>query len=141
MSYVNRQWKVGRILLWLKRLTSFVLLLIIAFGYLLYDRISAERQYQQAVRHALVTSQVWVATAKYRLEPERFIAYRDSLLKAHSLSMERMQDYIDRHKNHPEEYDLFTRLVNRYVDSLSAIEMKLLQADTAVKGDSTRVTK
>ena len=66
---------------------------------------------------------------------------RDSLLKAHSLSKERMQDYVDRYKNRPEEYDLFTRLVNQYVDSLSAIEMKLLQADTAVEGDSVKVTK
>ena len=128
-------------MLWVKRLILLILLLVIIFGYLLYNKISTERQHQQAVRHALVTAQAWIATAKYRLEPERFIAYRDSLLKAHSLSKERMQDYIDRYKNHPEEYDLFTRLVNQYVDSLSAIEMELLQSDTAVKGDSTRVTE
>jgi len=119
----------------------FILLLVIVFGYFLYNKISTERQHQQAVRQALVTAQVWIATAKYRLEPERFIAYRDSLLKAHSLSMERMQDYIDRYKNRPEEYDLFTRLVNQYVDSLSAIEMELLQGDTAIEGDSIRVTE
>lgn len=117
------------------------MLLVIIFGYLLYNKISTERQHQQAVRHALVTSQVWIATAKYRLEPERFMAYRDSLLKAHSLSKERMRDYLDRYKNQPEEYDLFTKLVNQYVDSLSAVEMKLLQADTTVKGDSLEVTK
>lgn len=128
-------------MLWIKRLILFILLLVIVFGYFLYNKISAERHHQQAVRHALVTAQVWIATAKYRLEPERFMAYRDSLLKAHSLSMERMQDYIDRHKNRPEEYDLFTRLVNQYVDSLSAIEMELLQGDTAVEGDSIRVTE
>lgn len=69
------------------------------------------------------------------------MAYRDSLLKAHSLSKERMRDYLDRYKNQPEEYDLFTKLVNQYVDSLSAVEMKLLQADTTVKGDSLEVTK
>jgi len=128
-------------LLWLKRLILFILLLVIVFGYFLYNKISTERQHQQAVRHALVTAQVWIATAKFHREPERFMAYRDSLLKAHSLSMERMQDYIDRYKNRPEEYDLFTRLVNQYVDSLSAIEMELLQGDTAVEGDSIRVTE
>jgi len=128
-------------LLWLKRLILLILLLVIVFGYFLYNKISTERQHQQAVRQALVTAQVWIATAKYRLEPERFIAYRDSLLKAHSLSMEKMQDYIDRYKNRPEEYDLFTRLVNQYVDSLSAIEMELLQGDTTVKGDSIEVKK
>jgi hypothetical protein len=117
------------------------LLLVIVFGYFLYNRISTEQQHQQAAKHALVTAQVWITTAKYRLEPERFIAYRDSLLKARSLSMEKMQDYIDQYKNRPEEYDLFTRLVNQYVDSLSAIEMELLQADTAVEGDSIRVTE
>ncbi len=128
-------------MLWVKRLITFTLLVAIIFGYLLYDKISTERQHQQAVRQALVTAQVWIATAKYRLEPERFIAYRDSLLKAHSLSMEKMQGYIDWYKNRPEEYDLFTRLVNQYVDSLSAIEMELLQGDTAVEGDSIRVTE
>jgi hypothetical protein len=100
-----------------------------------------ERQYQQTASHALLTAQVWLATAKYRQEPERFIAYRDSLLRAHSLSKERMRDYLDRYKNHPEEYDLLTRLANKYVDSLSVIEMKLLLGDTAVKGDSTRVSE
>ena len=128
-------------MLWLKRLILLILLLVIVFGYFLYNKISTERQHQQAVRQALVTAQVWIATARYRLEPERFIAYRDSLLKARSLSIEKMQDYIDWYKNRPEEYDLFTRLVNQYVDSLSAIEMELLQGDTAVEGDSIRVTE
>lgn len=128
-------------MLWLKRLILLIFLLVIVFGYFLYNKISTERQHQQAVRQALVTAQVWIATAKYRLEPEGFIAYRDSLLKAHSLSMEKMQDYIDQYKNRPEEYDLFTRLVNQYVDSLSAIEMELLQGDTTVKGDSIEAMK
>jgi hypothetical protein len=117
------------------------LLLVIVFGYLLYDRITTERQHQQTVRHALVTAQVWVATAKFRHEQESFMAYRDSLLKAHSLSKDIMRDYLDRYKNQPEEYDLFTRLTNKYVDSLSAIEMELLQADTATKGDPIEITK
>ena len=115
------------------------MLLVIVFGYFLYNRISAERQYLQTAKYAQVTAQVWIATAKFRREPERFMAYRDSLLKAHSLSMEKMQDYIDRYKSHPEEYDLFTKLVNQYVDSLSAVEMKLLQADAIVKVDSLEI--
>jgi hypothetical protein len=128
-------------LLWVKRLITFTLLVTIIFGYLLYDKISTERQHQQAAKHALVTAQVWIATAKFRREPERFMAYRDSLLKAHSLSRERMQDYVDRYKSQPEEYDSFTKLVNQYVDSLSAIEMRLLQPDTAVQGDSIEVSE
>ena len=126
-------------MLWLKRLIPFILLPVVIFSYLLYNRISTERQHQRAVKHALVTAQVWLATARFHHEPERFIAYRDSLLEAHSLSTERMQDFIDRYRNRPEKYDLFTRLVNQYVDSLSAAEMKLLQGDTTVKGNSVGV--
>jgi len=128
-------------LLWLKRLIFFVLLLVIVFGYLLYDRISTERQLQQAVRHALVTAQVWVATAKFRDEPEKFLVYRDSLLSACSLTKEHIRDYLDRYENHPEKYDIFANLVNQYVDSLSAIEMELLHEDTAVEKDSIRTTE
>ncbi len=119
----------------------FALLPAIVFGYLLYDSIKSERQYQQTQRHALVTAQVWIATARFRSEPERFLTYRDSVLKANGLSEQLMEDYLARYKDHPAEYDLFTGLVNQYVDSLSAIEMKLLQSDTAVEGDSLRVTE
>ncbi len=124
------------VLLWVKRLTLIILVPVIVFGYSFYERISTKRQNQQTVEHALVTAHVWIAAAKFRSEPERFLAYRDSLLRAHSLSAERIQDYMNRNKNRPEEYDLFTRLVNHYVDSLSVIEMELLRGDTAVKDDS-----
>jgi len=141
VSYINRQRKDGVILLWVKRLVPFILMVAVVLGYFLYHDISAKRQYQQVQRYALVTAQVWIATAKFRSEPERFIAYRDSLLKVHSLSEERMQNYLEQYKKHPERYDLFTRLVKQYVDSLSAIKILPLEDSTATKAETARVTK
>jgi len=122
-------------LLWVKRLVLFILLVAIVFGYLLYHGISAKRQYQQVQRYALITAQVWIATAEFRSEPERFMAYRDSLLTAHSLSKERIRNYFEQYKNHPERYDLFTRLVKQYVDSLSAINILYLEDSTAAEAE------
>lgn len=126
-------------MLWLKRLTPFILLLVIVYGYFLYSRLTAERQYQQAAKRALVTAQVWIASARFRSEPERFLAYRDSLLPTHGLSVRQIREYLDRYRNRPESYDLFTKLVNHYVDSLCAIEASLLQPDTTITGHSIEV--
>lgn len=122
-------------MLCIKRLISFAFLPAIVFGYLLYDSIKSERQYQQTQRHALVTAQVWVATARFRSEPESFLTYRDSVLKANGLSKQLMEDYLARYKDHTEKYEPFTTLVNQYVDSLSTSELESMQADTAVKVD------
>jgi len=127
-------------LLWVRRLILFILLLVIVLGYPIYKRTTAERQREQAAKHALATAQVWIASAKFRHDPERFTAYRDSVLEACHLSRERIQDYLSRYKNHPEEYDLFAKLVSQYLDSLSAIEVELLQVDTTAAGDSTKVS-
>ena len=107
-----------------------VLLAALVLGYLGYKSIFANRQLRQAQEHALVTAQVWVASARLRNEPQRFITYRDSILTAHGLSKELIQEYLDRYKNQPEKYEDFAKLVKRFVDSLSAIEIKSLRADS-----------
>lgn len=117
-------------MLWLRRLILLVLLAALVLGYLGYKSIFANRQLRQAQEHALVTAQVWVASARLRNEPQRFITYRDSILTAHGLSKELIQEYLDRYKNQPEKYEDFAKLVKRFVDSLSAIEIKSLRADS-----------
>lgn len=124
------QRKVGAILLWLRRLILLISLVALVLGYLSYKSIITIRQVRQARKHALVTAQVWVASARFRNEPQRYITYRDSLLTAHGLSKELIQAYLDRYKNQPEKYEDFAKLVEQFVDSLSAIEIKSLRADS-----------
>jgi hypothetical protein len=117
-------------LLWLRRLIFLVLLAALVLGYLSYKNIITNRRLRQAQNHALVTAQVWVASARLRNEPQRFITYRDSLLTAYGLSKELIQAYLDRYKNQPERYEDFANLVKWYVDSLSAIDIKPIRADS-----------
>ena len=81
-----------------------------------------------------------MASAQFRNKPERFIAYRDSLLKTHRVSEESVREYLDRYKNQPEKYQDFAKLVKQYVDSLSDLEMGGIQVDTVnsavASGDS-----
>jgi hypothetical protein len=111
----------------------FVLLPIVVAGFVIYDRIKNDRQDQQTRQYALVTAQVWVATARLRNEPETYLAYRDSVLRANGLSRQLMEEYLALDEDHPEEYYLFTSLVNEYVDSITTLEMGLKQADSIVK--------
>ncbi|MEW5994631.1 MAG: hypothetical protein AB1744_09565 [Candidatus Zixiibacteriota bacterium] len=92
-----------------------------------------ERQTQERAR---VTARVWVATALYSDNPERFLEYRDSLLAAHKLSVDEMHRYLERYRSRSEKYELFVTLVSQYVDSILAIE-SARTADSIV--DSTRV--
>jgi hypothetical protein len=117
-------------LLWLRRLIFLLLLAALVLGYLSYKSIITNRRIRQAQKHALVTAQVWVASARLRNEPQRFITYRDSLLTAYGLSKELIQAYLDRYKNQPEKYEDFANLVKWYVDSLSAVEIKPIRADS-----------
>jgi hypothetical protein len=106
--------------------------LIIVSGYITYNRLSKKRQYEQTAQHALVTAQVWIASARLRGEPERFAAYRDSLLKAYGLTKDDLQQYLGIYRDRPEQYEVFAELVKRYVDSLSVSE-----TETQNIGDTT----
>ena len=65
-----------------------------------------------------MTAQVWVATAVYRDEPERFLEYRDSLISASGLSRDDVFDFLDRYQSDPEMLLPLSRDIRKKVDSI-----------------------
>lgn len=88
-------------------------------AYSRYQEYTTKRFYDDAERYALVTAQVWLASARYRDDPEQFLNFRDSLLQATELSREKVDEYLRRYSSRPENYTPYLRLVKQYVDSLT----------------------
>jgi len=128
-------------LIWLKRLLPIIILAAAVGVYFLWDKWSAQRQLQEQDRVALVTAQVWIATAKYRNEPERFIQYRDSLLKASGVKREEVFGFLERTGDPPEELLPFARRVQWLVDSLYRIEDSVLKVAERQARDSAETAK
>ncbi len=124
-------------MLWFKRLTALILIAVIISGYFFYKQLATKRKNQEADRYAEVTAQTWIASARFHNDPGRYSACRDSILKAHSLSKEDIENYLNKYKDRPEQYDLFTKLVNQYVDSLYSLETSLPGDGPSIAQDST----
>lgn len=88
----------------------------------MWDDWYTARRLAEEDKVALVTAQVWIATAKYRNDPERYIEYRDSLLEASNVPRERIYAFLGRQEDQPEELLPFARKVQRLVDSIYRIE-------------------
>jgi hypothetical protein len=73
-----------------------------------------------------VTARLWVAAAEYRDEPEKYLAYRDSLLTEYDLTLDQMNTFLDSYEKTPEEYRWYAKWVDSYVDSLLAVRGSLL---------------
>jgi hypothetical protein len=125
-------------LIWLKRLLPVIVLAAAVGVYLLWGKWSAQIQSQEQNRVALVTAQAWIATAKYRNDPERYIQYRDSLLKTSGVARKEVFEFLDRTGDPPEELLPFARRVQSLVDSLYRIEDSLLKHQSH---DSTEAAK
>ena len=88
-------------------------------AYTEYQQHTAERFHEDAECYALVTAQIWLASAEYRDDPQQFLNFRDSLLEATGLSLEKVDEYLQRYSKRPETYTPYLRLVKQYVDSLT----------------------
>ena len=106
-------------MIWLKRLLPLVLIVAGWMVYTKYQQHTAERFHEDAERYALVTAQVWLASAEYRDDPQQFLNFRDSLLEATGLSLEKVDEYLRKYSKQPETYTPYLRLVKQYVDSLT----------------------
>ncbi|HUV30653.1 MAG TPA: hypothetical protein VMY05_06175 [Acidobacteriota bacterium] len=122
--------------IWLKRLLPLLLALVIWQGYVLVTRLQTERQQNLDRQYALVTADIWIATARFRDDPQAYMAYRDSVLAANGLSAEQMFAYLERHWDRPEEYHSFVRMLNEVTDSLGRMEDSLSVEAESLKADS-----
>jgi hypothetical protein len=127
-------------LIWLKRLLPVIVLAAAVGVYFLWGKWSAQRQLQGQNRVAQVTAQAWIATAKYRNDPKRFIQYRDSLLEANGVTREEVFGFLERTGDPPEELLPFARRVQWLVDSLYRIEDSVLKEAERRTQDSSKAT-
>ncbi len=125
-------------MIWLKRIAPLLLAAAIYFGYRYGSDYLQKRADNRETEMALVTAQVWTATARFRDDSERFISFRDSLLKAENVTTKKLFKYLKRFEEEPELSLAFTNKVHLFVDSLSAIEDSLLKdaADSALTIDT-----
>lgn len=118
-------------MIWLKRVLPFLLIVAAWQGYAVYQNRKAARQEESDRLKAEVTARIWVASAKYRYEPARFVSFRDSILRAEGISAEEMFSLIDRVNNDPEHLLPYTRAMLDFVDSFSRLEDSLSRIDSA----------
>ncbi len=121
MLYVEWQPKVEIALIWFKR---FLPILLILVGWLAWKGITNSQQEKATAidsRYALVTAQVWLASATYRSDPAAFLAYRDSLMHANNIAPEEMFRHLEVFQNDLNRELAFSQLVSRTVDSLMKI--------------------
>lgn len=113
-------------MIWIKRLLPFVLIAAGYFGYLYYERQTANQAEVLAEKHAMPVALAWVASAKYRDEPQRYQRFRDSVLEAHGLDKQQLSDYFTLYSDRPAEYRRFAKRVTFLVDSLSRVQNRFL---------------
>jgi hypothetical protein len=117
--------KVDLFVIWLKRLSPLILILVLWFAYSTYNKYREKKLLAEADHHALVTAQLWVGSAKYRNDPARFASFRDSIIKVNSLSTSEMDNYLKSLETNLDYQEIFANKINFYIDSLIKIEGSL----------------
>ena len=105
-------------MIWIKRIIPIILLAAVVFGGFRYRDYRKQQEIETAKNNALITAKLWFAQTKFRNDPKKFIAYRDSLLSTTGVSSEDMQLYLNKYQEKPEQYLEFTKWVDYYIDSL-----------------------
>ncbi|HEX2897364.1 MAG TPA: hypothetical protein VHP63_04865 [candidate division Zixibacteria bacterium] len=109
-------------MVWIKRIFFVLAIIIVVSGHFAWNRFTLYREKIEAKKYALVAAQTWIAGAKYNSEPEKYRAFRDSLLNANNLNKEEIDAYLSKYEKEPEKYYFFATLLSFYVDSLAAVE-------------------
>ncbi len=97
-------------------------------AYLFYNKYQTSQEEKLAQKYALITAQSWLGTARFKDEPEKYLEFRDSLLKSRNVSASDIELYLSKHEQKAEKYVGFAGLVKFYVDSLVSIEDSILRA-------------
>lgn len=114
-------------MIWIRRVALIAALAVVVGGWFWWDDYSARRDAQMSETASLITAKAWIASARLRDEPDRYIQYRDSLLDASGISAEDLQKFLQRFSDEPENNAEFAQQVKLKVDSLYKIEEVLRQ--------------
>ena len=125
-------------LILLKRLLPFLLLGLTWLGYTFWDNHQSARRALEEEQLAQVTAQVWVATALYRDDSEKYLAYRDSVLEANDVPRDKVFAFLENRQSEAEDLLPFAQRVKQLVDSLSHFQDSLLRAEKIRLADSIR---
>ena len=107
-------------------------------AYFIYGKYETAKNQELSQKYALITAQSWLATAKFMDEPEKYIAFRESLLVAQKTTIDEIESFLSAYKEESEKYVGYAGFVKFYVDSLVAIEDSILKtASDTVKSLST----
>ncbi len=124
-------------MIWVKKLLPLVIIIVGIYLYVQYSQRKADEAAQRDREYALVTAQIWVASAKLRANPGEFARVRDSLLAASSLNRDSVLNFIKADSAAPERLSPFMTMVQEFMDSLLEIEDSLKVA----REDSLRLAK
>ncbi len=114
---------------WVKRFAPIVLVAVFWFGYRWWAGLNAASEEAQLQRISQAVAQIWIGSATYRDQPERFLAFRDSLLKADEISQAEIDRYVKNREANPDDSYLFSQTVSRKVDSMYRIIDSTLRAN------------
>jgi hypothetical protein len=109
--------------IWFRRIWPIVLIAAILFGYNYYSKQQAALEVRRENQVALVTAKLWVASALYRHEPERYEQVRDSVLTATGLKQEHIELYMERYTSADINPAAFAEKVKFKIDSLVRLEV------------------
>ena len=123
-------------MIWIKRIVPFVVIILIILSILWYNKQRKTEFAHNTDNYALITAQLWIATAQFRNEPEKYLLFRDSLLTAQKISIEEIERYLKEYEETPENYYPFTVQVKKYVDSLYIIADSVLAIEGIKEVDS-----
>jgi hypothetical protein len=121
-----------------KRILPFLILGLVWLAYTVWDDHHSAQRVLEEEQLAQVIAQVWVATALYRDDPERYLAYRDSVLAASDLPRDKVFAFLENRQNEAEDLLPFAQRVQRLVDSLVHIQNALLRDEKIRLADSAR---
>lgn len=109
-------------MIWVKRMVPLIIAVAFFFGYRYYTKAEQTSRALQSALHAEVTAKLWLASAYYRTDTERFIMYRDSILGQAGLSLKEANEYLDVYRGESEQYRSFVQNVAQLVDSLARFD-------------------
>ena len=114
---------------WVKRFAPIVLLAALWYGYRGWAGMNAASEEAQMQKVSLAVAQIWIGSATYRDQPEKFLVFRDSLLKADGITQNEIDAYVKNREVDPDDSYLFSQTVSRKVDSIYRIIDSTLRAN------------